>query len=306
MNVVVEDFTKFYGKQKAVDAINFSLNKGEVAGFIGPNGSGKSTTMKAICGLIKPSSGRILIDGKEVGESEIIIKRKLGYLPENNPLYTEMYVIEYLRHIGKFYNIKGLKQRVHEIIELTGLTPEKNKKIGQLSKGYKQRVGLAQALIHNPDILILDEPTTGLDPNQLVEIRTLISRISKEKTVLLSTHILQEVEAICQRVIMIHNGKIVTDDTTEKVQKGLNEKLTVIVEFKQFVEVDEVSRIEGVVDYKMISDNKWLLESHAHIDIRENIFEFAKEKNLSILELQTKRNTLEDSFRQLSSNTKDI
>ncbi len=300
MNVVVENLTKSYGAQKAVDSINFTLRKGGIVGFIGPNGSGKSTTMKSICGLLTPDSGRVLIDDQNVLNSEIRIKRKIGYLPENNPLYYDLYVVEYLRHIGKLYHIDKLKNRVNEIIQLTGLIPEKHKKIGQLSKGFKQRVGLAQALIHNPEILILDEPTTGLDPNQLVEIRELIQKIAVDKTVMLSTHILQEVEAICHRVIMINKGKIVTDAPTESVRKGHHEKMTVIVEFKEFVGVEDICTIKGVKDYKMVSESKWLLEGDVQLDIRENIFNFAKNKGLSILELQTKKKSLEDSFRQLS------
>ncbi len=300
MSIVVENLTKTYGSQKALDSVSFNLNKGEIVGFIGPNGSGKSTTMKSICGLLAPDSGRVLIENQDVQESEISIKRKIGYLPENNPLYSDQYVIEYLRHVGKYYPIRDLKSRVGEIIELTGLLPEKHKKIGQLSKGYKQRVGLAQALIHDPEILILDEPTTGLDPNQLTEIRELIKNIAKDKTVMLSTHILQEVEAICQRVIMINKGKIVTDGTTDSVQKGSDEKMTVVVEFKEKVPVEDIVKIEGAIDYKMILENKWLIEGGANLDIRENIFNFAKEGNFSILELQTKKKSLEDTFRQLS------
>lgn len=300
MSIVIENLTKTYGSQKALDSVSFNLNKGEIVGFIGSNGSGKSTTMKSICGLLTPDSGRVLIEDQDVQESEISIKRKIGYLPENNPLYTDQYVIEYLRHVGKFYPIRDLKSRVSEIIELTGLLPEKHKKISQLSKGYKQRVGLAQALIHDPEILILDEPTTGLDPNQLTEIRELIKNIAKDKTVMLSTHILQEVEAICQRVIMINKGKIVTDGTTDSIQMGSADKMTVVVEFKEKVPVEGIVKIDGVIDYKMILENKWLIEGVANLDIRENIFNFAKEKNISILELQTKKKSLEDTFRQLS------
>jgi ABC-2 type transport system ATP-binding protein len=195
MGVVVNNLTKLYGSQKAVDSISFEINKGEIVGFIGPNGSGKSTTMKSICGILSPDNGNIRIDGTLIGEENTHIKKQIGYLPENNPLYYDEYIIEYLRYIGKLYKVRNLTNRVNEIIEVTGLTPERNKKIGQLSKGYKQRVGLAQAMIHDPEILILDEPTTGLDPNQLIEIRELIKHVGKNKTVLLSTHILQEVEA---------------------------------------------------------------------------------------------------------------
>jgi ABC-2 type transport system ATP-binding protein len=302
MSVVVENLTKSYGNQKAVDSVSFTLNKGEIVGFIGPNGSGKSTTMKAICGLLIPDAGTVEIDNEDVSKSEIKTKRKIGYLPENNPLYFDQFVVEYLVHVGKIYRISNLKDRVNEIIQLTGLSPEKHKKIGQLSKGYKQRVGLAQALIHDPEILILDEPTTGLDPNQLVEIRELIKKTAENKTVMLSTHILQEVEAICQRVIMINRGIIVTDGLTDNVRKGLNETMTVVVEFKEEVKVEDICLIEGIRDYKMLSGKKWLLEGESSQDIREDIFNFAKDKGLSILELQTRKKSLEDSFRQLSQN----
>lgn len=302
MSVEVKNLTKSYGNQKAVDSISFTLNKGEIVGFIGPNGSGKSTTMKSICGLLTPDSGSVFVDDADVLNAEIETKRKIGYLPENNPLYFDQYVVEYLLHIGKIYRITNIKDRVNEIIQLTGLSPEKHKKIGQLSKGYKQRVGLAQALIHDPEILILDEPTTGLDPNQLVEIRELIKKTAENKTVMLSTHILQEVEAICQRVIMINKGSIVTDGLTDNVRKGLNERMTVIVEFKQVVQIEDICLIEGVRDYKKLSGNKWLIEGESNQDIREDVFNFAKSKGLSILELQTHKKSLEDSFRQLSQN----
>jgi ABC-2 type transport system ATP-binding protein len=301
MSVIVKNLTMMYGQQKAVDAISFELKRGEITGFIGPNGSGKSTTMKSICGIITPDSGEIQINGKNVAEAFIDVKKQTGYLPESNPLYYDQYVVEYLNYVGKIYKVGNLKSRVSEIISQTGLEPERKKKIGQLSKGYKQRVGLAQALIHNPEILILDEPTTGLDPNQLIEIRELIKNISNDKTVLLSTHILQEVEAICQKVIMIDKGKIVADSTTENIQKGSSEKQTVLVEFKEEISEEEIRKIPGFSDCQRHSSTIWLIESMAETDIREAIFRFALENRFSILELQTRRRSLEDSFRELSS-----
>jgi ABC-2 type transport system ATP-binding protein len=301
MSVIVKNLTKKYGEQKAVDSISFELKKGEITGFIGPNGSGKSTTMKSICGILTPDSGEILINTINVADSSIEIKKKTGYLPENNPLYFDMYVAEYLTYVGNIYKIPKLKSRVAEIIQQTGLAPERHKKIGQLSKGYKQRVGLAQALIHNPEILILDEPTTGLDPNQLIEIRELIKHISVDKTVLLSTHILQEVEAICHKVIMIDKGKIVADSTTENIQKGSSDIQTVLVEFKEEISEEVIRKIPGVSNFRKQSEKIWLIESITNSDVRETIFRFALENKLNILELQTRRRSLEDSFRELSS-----
>jgi ABC-2 type transport system ATP-binding protein len=301
MSVIVKNLTKKYGEQKAVDNISFELKKGEITGFIGPNGSGKSTTMKSICGIIAPDNGEVFINGRNVAEDLIEVKKTIGYLPESNPLYYDQYVAEYLEYVGRIYKTDKLKSRISEIIKQTGLEPERKKKIGQLSKGYKQRVGLAQALIHNPGILILDEPTTGLDPNQLIEIRELIKNISTEKTVLLSTHILQEVEAICHKVIMIDKGKIVADSTTENVQKGNADKQIVLVEFKEDVEENVINKISGISGFHRQSAKIWLIESSSETDIREAIFKFALENKLNILELQTRRRSLEDSFRELSS-----
>lgn len=301
MSVIIENLTKKYGEQLAVNHISFQLKEGEITGFIGPNGSGKSTTMKSICGLIRPDSGRIEIFGKDVAEDSLEIKRQIGYLPENNPLYYDQYISEYLRFVGKMYGLKKLSDRVKEIIELTGLMPEKNKKIGQLSKGYKQRVGLAQALIHDPQILILDEPTTGLDPNQLIEIRELIRNIAKSKTVLLSTHILQEVEAICHKVIMINKGIIVADEATDQLNNDTAKKQTILVEFKEDVIEDIIKKIPNITGWKKHDNNKWLLESSSEDDARESIFHFAMNNKLSILELQSIKRSLEDTFRELSS-----
>jgi ABC-2 type transport system ATP-binding protein len=301
MSVIVKNLTKVYGSQKAVNNISFELKKGTITGFIGPNGSGKSTTMKAICGILTPDSGEILIEGKNILSSAIEIKNQIGYLPENNPLYYDQYVQEYLGFVGRLYKIKNLNARLKEIIELTGLAPERTKKIGQLSKGFKQRVGLAQALIHNPRILILDEPTTGLDPNQLIEIRELIKNISHDKTVVLSTHILQEVEAICQRVLMINKGIIVADEETQAVKNTVEQnKQTILVEFKELVAEELIKTIPGLSGYKKQSENVWFIEGNTNNDLRETIFQFAMSNKINILEMQSRKRTLEDTFRELS------
>lgn len=300
MSIVVKNLTKIYGTQKAVDNINFELKKGEIVGFIGPNGSGKSTTMKSICGILTPDNGEIYVSGRNVAESEIEVKKQIGYLPENNPLYLDQYVVEYLRYVAKTYKVAQVKERVNEIIELTGLSPERTKKISQLSKGYKQRVGLAQAMIHQPNILILDEPTTGLDPNQLTEIRELIKSIGKDKTVLLSTHILQEVEAICDRVIMINKGIIVTDKSTEEVRKGDVSVQTIKIEFKEKVNSTDLKSIPGTTSITEKPNNIFFIEGNTEVDLREQLFQFAMKNNYSILEMQTQTRSLEDSFKELS------
>jgi ABC-2 type transport system ATP-binding protein len=301
MSIIVSHLTKSYKGQKAVDDISFELQPGEITGFIGPNGSGKSTTMKSICGIITPDSGQIFIKGKDIALQALDIKRQIGYLPENNPLYGEQYVEEYLRYVGSIYKIERLGERVNEIIQQTGLTPERKKKIAQLSKGYKQRVGLAQALIHNPEILILDEPTTGLDPNQLTEIRELICEVAKQKTVMLSTHILTEVEAICHKVLMIDHGRIVADAATGNIQQGTNTKQIIMVEFKQEITEELIKKIPGVSGFSKHSSAVWILESTDKNDLRESIFAFATSHQLGILELQSRKRSLEDSFRELSA-----
>jgi ABC-2 type transport system ATP-binding protein len=303
MSVIVKELTKSYGSQRAIDAISFELKKGEVVGFIGPNGSGKSTTMKCICGILSGESGTIEVAGKDISRDLHLIKQKIGYLPENNPLYTEMYIKEYLEHIaGYYFPHKVCMLKVNQIVEATGLAPEQHKKIGQLSKGYKQRVGLAQAMIHNPEILILDEPTTGLDPNQLVEIRNLISGLSKDKTVLLSTHILQEVEAICDRVIIINHGKIVADNTSKHIRSTtLSGTQTLHVEFNARAEINDLLKIDGIFKAERVSENEFLLEGDGSKDLRESIFNFAIDQKLKLLTLQKKDETLEQAFRKLTS-----
>ncbi len=302
MSITVQGVTKYYGEQKALDNVSFQVKTGGIVGFLGPNGAGKSTMMKIITGFIPASSGSVLVNGSEVGPDNLDIRNKIGYLPENNPLYTEMYVREYLGFVASFYKPSDLKQQVNDIITLTGLTAEQKKKIGSLSRGYRQRVGLAQALIHNPEVLILDEPTTGLDPNQIVEIRNLIKEAGKEKTVMLSTHIMQEVEAICDRVIIIDNGVIIADEEKSNIYSKIkNTGQTVNVEFDKSVDKSELLLIKNVYRVHKLKNNIWVIESEGEEDIRPSIFSFAVMNNLTVLSLQRKENNLEDVFRRLTN-----
>ncbi|MFN6086384.1 MAG: gliding motility-associated ABC transporter ATP-binding subunit GldA [Fluviicola sp.] len=286
MSIEVKNVSKFYKTQAAVNEINFSINKGEIVGFLGPNGAGKSTTMKMITGFIPPSEGEIYVCGKLVSLDSIETRKHIGYLPENNPLYLDMYVKEYLEFVAKIYKLPNPRERVKEMISLVGLEVEQNKKIEMLSKGYRQRVGLAQAIIHNPDVLILDEPTSGLDPNQLVEIRDLIKKIGKEKTVMLSTHILQEVEAICDRVIIIRQGKLVADNLAGNLQVE-NQTQVVFVEFDKHVSKSKLSRIESVLKVEAVNDTTYLIESNSSDDLRKLIAKFAQDNGLLALTLRT-------------------
>ncbi len=300
MIVETRNITKLFGKQKALDSISFSINKGELVGFLGPNGAGKSTTMKIITGYLPQDEGDILIDGQKVSGQNLEYKKQIGYLPEHNPLYTDLYVKEFLEITAGFYHLKNKKQRIAEMIELTGLEIEQHKKIRALSKGYRQRVGLAQALIHDPSILILDEPTTGLDPNQLEEIRTLIRQISKEKTVILSSHIMQEVEAVCNRVLIINKGKIVADGNISEVKAGINiQNQIVVAGFKESVSEEQLVQIPGV---NSVTRNElgWELEAENETDIRQNIFQFAVANKLTLLTLFEKQQNLENVFHQLT------
>lgn len=303
MSILVEGVSKLYGKQKALDNVSFEVKTGEIVGFLGPNGAGKSTMMKIITGFIPRASGRVLVNGLEVGTGNSDVKRQIGYLPENNPLYPEMYVREYLGFVASIYGKeKKSKKQIDRIIELTGLSPEQNKQIGSLSKGYRQRVGLAQALIHNPAVLILDEATTGLDPNQIIEIRNLIKEAGKEKTVLLSTHIMQEVEAICERVIIIDHGVIMANEEKNKIYSLVNQpKQIITVEFDKHVELSELSEIENIGNVKLIRNNTWQIESESQVDIRPALFNFAVSKNLTVLSLQKQQSNLEEVFRHLTS-----
>lgn len=302
MSIVVKDITKIYKSQKALDSISFTIGSGEVVAFIGPNGAGKSTMMKIITGIIPQTSGQVLINGKNIDENPMQIKKTIGYLPENNPLYADMYVREYLEHVAALYKIgKKRKERIKEIIQLTGLEREQHKKIEALSKGYKQRVGLAQALLHDPEILILDEPTTGLDPNQIVEIRNLISSLGKEKTIMLSTHLMQEVEAICDRVIIINQGKIVADDTSKNIQQNSAvNRQTIQVEFKEEIQEEELKSIEGVLKIANLNNNIWLIESDDTKDIRPEIFNVAVKNSRTIIAIQLKEKSLEEVFQELT------
>ncbi|MDX9696106.1 MAG: gliding motility-associated ABC transporter ATP-binding subunit GldA [Bacteroidales bacterium] len=301
MSIKVTDLTKIYGQQKAVDNISFEIRTGEIVGFVGPNGAGKSTTMKILTGFIPPSSGEAWINGLEINENSLEIRKHIGYLPENNPLYPEMYVKEYLEFVAGIYKLGNeTKSRISEIIEQTGLTVEQNKKIGALSKGYRQRVGLAQALIHDPAILILDEPTSGLDPNQIIEIRNLISTVGKEKTVLLSTHIMQEVEAICDRIIIINKGKIVADDSIGSIYNHSQDKqITIQVEFDKEIDQEKLERIELVNKVAKIDDKNWLIQSSSD-EIRQHIFNFAVQSGLTVLSMQKKEKSLEEVFQELT------
>lgn len=304
MSIAVKEISKRYGTQLAVNNISFEVRTGEIVGFIGPNGAGKSTTMKMITGTLSPDSGSIRISDLSALDHQREIRGMIGYLPENNPLYHEMYIREYLQYVAGLYQLKGkvARERISTVIEMTALTREVGKKIGNLSKGYRQRVGLAQALIHDPKILVLDEPTSGLDPNQLVEIRNLVSTIGKEKTVLLSTHILQEVEAICDRVIIINNGEIVADENAQSLkEKGEGHIQTIHIELEETTNPEIWNKLKFIDHVKSIDKREFLLETHETRDIRGDIFNFAVSQGLTILSLSLKKKSLEEVFRELTS-----
>ncbi len=300
MSIEVKDLLKVYGDQKAVNNISFKINKGEIVGFLGPNGAGKSTTMKIITGYIQQTSGNAFVCGKDVADDPLGIKRKIGYLPELNALYYEMYVREYLSFTAEVHQIKNQKSKIESVIELTGLTVESKKKIGQLSKGYKQRVGLAAALIHDPEVLILDEPTSGLDPNQIVEIREVIKKQGQDKTILFSSHILQEVEAICDRVIIIDKGEIVADDKLSNLQKGNKENHVVIVKFKEAVDKHLLQQIKDVSSVEELQTSNFKLQTSNPEAVRKQILEFALQHNLNIVSLHSENLSLEEVFRSLT------
>lgn len=308
MSVEVRDISKYYGEQKAVDGVSFSIGTSEIVGFIGPNGAGKSTTMKIITGTLLPDQGEVLIKGLPVSKNLKEVRQIIGYLPENNPLYLEMYIREYLTHVAKLYRKKdnkeavlSIKEQVEQVIGTTGLGQEAHKRIGALSKGYRQRVGLAQALIHDPEILILDEPTTGLDPNQLVEIRQLIHEIGKQKTVLLSTHLMQEVEAICDRVIIINQGRIAADDSSAGL-KALSRKevQTIEMELDATVEAAIWKQLPFVQEVKILEEGHFLLEVTGKEDIRGEIFNFAVTQELTILSMNRRQHSLEEVFKEIT------
>jgi ABC-2 type transport system ATP-binding protein len=298
MSIEVKNLTKLYGEQKALDNVSFSLAKGEIVGFLGPNGAGKSTMMKILTGYIPPTEGEAFVGELDVQSEGIEVRKKVGYLPEHNPLYLEMYVKEYLLFIAGLYGTD--KAQVPIIIEKVGLEPEKHKKLGQLSKGYRQRAGLAAALIHQPEVLILDEPTTGLDVNQLVEIRQLIKEAGKNKTVMLSTHIMQEVEYLCDRVIIINKGKIVADRPIADLQ-NLKPEAQYQVEFDKTFTKSELRKIAGISKIEENGTNRWLLEAKASIDMRAAIFQFAVENQAAVLEMQKQSLSLEDIFKELTN-----
>ncbi len=298
MSIEVQNISKNYGAQKALDNVSFSVKKGEIVGFLGPNGAGKSTLMKILTTYISADEGKAFINDNNVSENQKAVQQSVGYLPEHNPLYLDLYVREYLEFNADVYKVS--KSRIEEVIQLTGLSPESHKKIGQLSKGYRQRVGLASAMLHNPDVLILDEPTTGLDPNQLVEIRNVIKNVGKNKTVFLSTHIMQEVEAICDRVIIINNGKIVTDKKLDKLVSEIVEQV-IEVEFDKEIEEILFSKLSDLKTFKNTHDKVWELTFETEEDKRSLVFDFAQENGLRALQLTLKNKNLEQIFREKTS-----
>ena len=301
MSIEVSNLTKIYGQQKAINNISFKIDKAEIVGFLGPNGAGKSTTMKIITGYLEADNGKAFVSGLNVQSDKLETKKKIGYLPEGNPLYYEMYVREYLEFIANVHQIKNIKNRIEEVITLTGLTVESKKKIGQLSKGYKQRVGLAAALIHDPEVLILDEPTSGLDPNQIVEIRDVIKNLGKNKTVLFSSHILQEVEAICDRVIIINKGNIVADDQLSNLQKANKNSHAVLVQFKENVDKQLLENLREVKTVQQLATGNWQLATDNPESVRKQLLEMSLKHNLNIVSLQSESYSLEEVFRDLTN-----
>lgn len=301
MSITVSNLTKTYGTQKAVNNISFAVNKGEIVGFLGPNGAGKSTTMKIITGYIEADGGKAEVCGETVSTNSLNTKKKIGYLPEANPLYFDMYVREYLEFVAGVHGIANKKEKIEAAIETVKLKLEANKKIGQLSKGYKQRVGIAAALIHDPEVLILDEPTSGLDPNQIIEIREVIRNLGKNKTVMFSSHILQEVEAICDRVIIINRGNIVADDLLSNLQKANAGQQYVTVEFKEELNIEELRSLNEVIAVTAISAFSFQLSTNNPEIVRKQLLELSLKNNLNIVSLQSESNSLEDVFRNLTT-----
>jgi ABC-2 type transport system ATP-binding protein len=298
MSIVVDKITKTYGEQKALNEVSFEIKPGVITGFLGPNGAGKSTMMKILTGFIPPSSGEAFVCGFPIEEQSMEVRRRIGYLPEHNPLYLEMYVKEFLMFIGGIYKVNNLKKRVEEMIEVTGLQVEQNKKIGALSKGYRQRVGLAQAIIHDPEVLILDEPTTGLDPNQLVEIRNLIKQLGKEKTLMFSSHILPEVQEVCDRIIIINKGVIMMDDDAVNIRQRNKSQQQFIVEFDKEVNPSLLMKIRGVKQAGPQGNNT--LQLYCESDVRAELFQWAVDHQLKVLTLRSENQSLEDLFRELT------
>ncbi len=300
MSIEVKALTKIYGEQKAVDGISFTAAKGEIVGFLGPNGAGKSTTMKIITGYLLADAGTATVCGIDVKAQPLETKKKIGYLPEANPLYYDMYVREYLDFVAGVHKIPNKKQQIEEVIATVGLTPESKKKVGQLSKGYKQRVGLAAALIHNPEVLILDEPTTGLDPNQIVEIREVIKSLGKNKTILFSSHILQEVEAICDRVIIINKGKLVADDTLSQLRSKQANTQVIKIAFKEAIDASLLQGLSGVQSVNKLTDTEWELACTNASEVKRLLLELSLQRNLNIVSLQSGEQSLEEVFRNLT------
>ncbi len=306
MSVVVSDLTKIYGEQRAVDHISFTARPGEVLGFLGPNGAGKSTTMKIITCYLPQTSGRVEVGGFDVTEHSLEVRRRIGYLPEHNPVYKDMYVREYLHFVGRMHIVANRPARVEELIEMTGLGREQHKLIGTLSKGYRQRVGLAQAMLHDPEVLILDEPTSGLDPNQLAEIRALIKQLGREKTVIFSTHIMQEVQALCDRVIIINRGRLVADDPIDRLQARMRGEAAVTVEVAGNGQGVSWQPLPGLARVEELGKSRYRLFSAADKDIRPAVFRFAVEKGLTLLELHREEVSVEDVFRSLTEGKAEV
>lgn len=304
MSIFVDHITKRYGEQLALNDVSFDIPDGQIAGFLGPNGAGKSTMMKIITGYIPPTRGKVKVNGLDIDEASIPARRTMGYLPENNPLHTEMYVLEYLKFVAGIHKIRGKarRKRIEDLIELTGLGPERHKKIGALSKGYRQRVGLAQALLHEPKSLIMDEPTSGLDPNQIVEIRKLIKDIGREKTIMLSTHIMQEVEAICDRVIIISKGRIVADKASGELKNIMEQtSQSVEVEFDKNPDMGKIKALPGINHIEETGPMNYLVEGTQETDLRKTLFDFAVQNGMSVLSMQKKEQKMEDIFRELTN-----
>jgi len=300
MSIEIKDLVKIYGEQKAVDGISFKVGKGEIVGFLGPNGAGKSTTMKIITGYLGQDSGEVSVCGIPVKERPLDTRKKIGYLPEANPLYPDMYVREYLEFIADVHAVPDKKQKIESVINMVGLTPEGKKKLGQLSKGYKQRVGLAAALLHEPEVLILDEPTSGLDPNQIIEIRDTIRKLGKERAVLFSSHILQEVEALCDRVIIINKGRLIADSPLDQLRLERSSN-SIRVAFKEELAPHQLASLKGVTAVRKLSAQEWELQAGEETDVKKQLLELALQNNWNIVSLQSENQSLEDIFRRLTT-----
>ena len=301
MSIEVRDLVKIYGEQKALDSISFTVGKGEIVGFLGPNGAGKSTTMKILTGYLGQDGGQAIVCGLSVGEHPLAAKKKIGYLPEANPLYPDMYVREYLDFIADIHHIADKKARIETVIALVGLTVESNKRLGQLSKGYKQRVGLAAALLHEPEVLILDEPTSGLDPNQIIEIRDVIRQLGKDKTILFSSHILQEVEALCDRVVIINKGRLVADSKLSLLRAQNGSMGSIRVSFRESLDAARLEQLKGVQTVTRLATGEWELQTAAPDEVKKQLMELALRNNMNIVNLQSETRSLEDVFRHLTN-----